>query len=371
MATRLSYWLITFVAACGGLAAWLLPPSRFDRFVRAEVPEDVRYRETTAELQLAHGILVSQRWVDSLSALAVQTAVDGVALAHPPSDIVSPEGFDEWRELLSSRVRSLQPRDPVMVVGMFFQSDRHGASDGVLLPRFGARPQTYVGTRDGSPYCLVVYPKRYPVSNSELRSAARLESCLMHAKYGVPGAAIAAWLESGGFAFARDVRLAEFDDLGLRRARMLPFGPFRPVEANLPTTGCVAGKLEACTAAFMAGGTSRSFLPLVEQSPIAYVHEGGFSVFGRKSDAILAELEAEYGPDSFARFWQSDSEVESAFRAAFGTEPGAWLRDWVQTEIGSYRSSPMPSGKAVLFAILLLSALSVAACVVAMRRGVA
>jgi hypothetical protein len=31
----------------------------------------------------------------------------------------------------------------------------------------------------------------------------------------------------------------------------------------------------------------------------------------------------------------------------------------------------MPSGNAVLFAILLLSALSVAACVVAMRRGVA
>jgi len=371
MAASLKYWLIALVAAWGAAAAWLLPPSRFDRFIRTDLPEDVRYREATVELQLAHGILVSRRWADSLSALAVRTAVDGLALAHPHSANVTPEGFDEWRELLSSRLQSLEPRDPDMVVGVFFQNDRHGALDGVLLPRFGARPQTYVGTREGSPYCLVVYPKRYPVSNSELRSAGRLETCLMHAKYGEPGAAVTAWLESGGFAFARDVRLAEFDEFHLRRARMLPFGMFRPVEADVATTGCVAGKLPACTAAFVAGGMSRSFLPLIEQSPIAYVHEGAFSPFSRKSDALLAELEAAYGPELFARFWQSDSDVESAFRAAFGEESGAWLRDWVQTEIGSYRSGPMPSGGAILLAMLILTALSAATCVIAMRRRVA
>jgi hypothetical protein len=371
MATRLKYWLIAFVAACGAAAAWLLPPSRFDRLVREDLPEDVRYREATVELQLTHGVLVSRRWADSLSELAVRTAVDGLALAHPPSDIVSAEGFAEWRELLSARLQSLEPRDPEMVVGVFFQNDRHGALDGVLLPRFGARPQTYVGVRDGTPYCLVVYPKRYPISNSELRTSARLETCLMHAKYGVPGAAVAEWLESGGFAFARDVRLAELDPRTFRRVQMLPFGILRPVEANLPTTGCVAGKLQACTATFLEGGSSRSFRRLVAESPIAYVQEGSVSLFEQKSDAILAELEAEYGPESFARFWRSDGEVETAFRAAFGVEPGAWLHDWVQAEIGSYRSGPMPKGGAIVFALLMLTALSAAACVIAMRRRVA
>jgi hypothetical protein len=364
------YWVVAFVIACGTIAAWLLPPSRLDRLARGQPPEDARYRELVAELQLAHGILVSRRWADSLSALAVRTAVDGLALAHSPSDVVTPAGLVEWREILSSRLGSLEPRDSEMVVGVFFQDDRHGTLDGVLLPRFGGRPQTYVGALDGVPYCLVVYPTRYPVSNRDLRSADRLETCLMHAKYGVPGAAVSAWLESGGFAFARDVRLSELDDLGLGRAEMLPFGIFRPVEGDLATTGCVAGKLPACTAAFMAGGVSPSFRPLIQQSPIAYVHEGAYGAFARKSDTLLAELEAEYGSDSFANFWRSDSEIESAFREAFGVVPGAWLRDWVQTEIGSYRSGPRPSGWAVLIAMLALTALSGAACFVGMRRRV-
>jgi len=372
MATGLKLWFGVVASTCTILALWMLPPTTWEGFTRGASPEEVRYRQVTAELQLAHGVLMARRWADSLSALAVETAVGGLALGHPPAEPVTADGSREWRELVASGLQSLEPRDPAMILGMFFQDDRHGSLEGVLLPRFGLRPQTYVGVRDATPYCLIVYPERYTIDDRSLRLTRRLENCLMHAKYGMPGAAIAGWLEAGGFAFARDVRLAELDSMILlRREEAMPFGFNRPFQESAIATGCIAGKLPACTLAFTDPGGLGLLQPLVDQSEIAFIRAGPFTPYAQKSSAILAELEAEYGPEVFRRFWKSEDEVGEAFQAAFGVDAGTWMRDWVQSEVGSYRSGPLPTRGALSTSLLTLMALSGIACAIAMRRRAA
>ncbi len=379
MAIGLKYWLGVLAAVCTALAIWMLPPAGFDRRSRAPFPEEVRFRRVTEELQLAHGVLMARRWSDSLSALAVETAIEGLALGHTPSELVTPEGVAEWRDLLSNRLASLRPRDPDMVVGRFFVDDRYASLDGVLLPRFGLRTQVYVGVHDGSPYCLLVQPERYAITNRQLRSAQTLEICGFHAKYGMPGSRIGAWLESGGFQFAMDQRLAYYEAIiAADRANdalimRVPFGIDRPMNESVPLAGCLAGKAESCALASTEprqpiGGALQ---PLVDGSPMSFIGVGAFSSTELRNRAILSELEAEHGVAAFQRFWSSEAAVPVAFRAAFGTDAGAWMREWMQADGGAYRAGAMPSGGSVAWSLLTMIALSALVTLVAARRRVA
>ena len=363
MATGMKAWIGALVVLCGLVAMWALPPSSVSRRTRARFPEETRYAEVAAEVQRAHGILVATRWSDSLSALVVESAVDGLALAHPPSEYVTPEGAEEWRQLVSARLDSRGPRDPEVTVGYVFQADLHGTLEGVLSPRFGSREQTYVGTREGTPYCFVVHPTRYALRNAGLRSARSLDGCDWYARYGVPGSTIGAWLEAGGFDFAR---AGSFEDLerppGVTPPPFIPFGILRPFNEPIVVAACLSGSVEACERALTdpRALASRRLDPvLVEASPMSHMTAGYFTPFQVRSGFLLSMLEAEYGPEAFARFWSSNEPVPAAFEAAFGAELGTWVRDWAAAEIGLFRAGPAPHVASVgwgVLAVLLLSA---------------
>ena len=363
MATGMKVWLGTVLGLCLVVTVWAVPPSRLSDRLRVVPPEEARARAAAAELQLAHGVLVAHRWSDSLSALVVETAVDGVALAHPPSDLVTTEGFDEWRNLVEAWLDSRPARDPDMKVGYFFQPDLHGTLEGVLSPGFGNRSQVYVGTRDGTSYCFMVQPIRYPITNAGLRSARTPELCSWHAEYGVPGAEIAAWLEYGGFDLAMPGPYEELADfLRSRRPPVVPFGLLRPIDEPIAVAACMAGRDEACERAVVDPEVltyRHGNRELIEQSAISHRSAIGSSDFENLSRFLLAELEATFGPEAFARFWHSDRAVPDAFEAAFGVEMGAWVGDWVQRRLSTYRAGPAPRIASVgwsMFTVLLLSA---------------
>ncbi len=374
MANGMKLWLGAVVGACALVAWWALPPSTYSYGIRTPLAEETRFDEIAAEVQHAHGVLMTTRWSDSLSVLVVESAVDGLALAHPPSDLVTQEGVDEWRALVTAQIDSYETRDPEMTVGLVLQTDRHGALEGAPLPRFGQRPQTYVGVRDGSPYCYVVGPQRYPVTNGTLRNTRTLDGCAWHAKYGMPGPMVAAWLEDGAFDFATEGRVAEVNaELGPASPDWVPFGILRPFSESFAVASCIAGNAAACERAITDPAVLALRRPdprLAAESPMSHMGAVRFTPFQVRSAFLFSAWEAEYGPAAFARFWQSDDVVPVAFQTAFGVELGAWVRDWAAEEIGSFRAGPAPLLSSILWSLLAVIGLSAFAGAKQMRRRV-
>jgi hypothetical protein len=353
----MKFWLGLVIASCALVALWALPPSVITRGVRVSSAEEARFEAAADEVQRAHGVLMATRWADSLSTLVVETAIDGLALAHPPSDLVTPDGQQEWRSLVSSHLASLEPRDAEMTVGIVFQGDRHGALEGVPLPRFGNRSQIYVGERDGTPYCFIVLPQRYPVTNATLRFARTPEECVWFAKYGTPGPSIAAWLEAGAFDFAHPAHVEDFGVILGPPDPELPFGLTKPLEESVLAAACLAGDAAACLRMMTdpEALTHRHVDPLlVAESPMAHMAAIGFTPFRQLTSFLLSELETRYGEEAFERFWKSDEAVPVAFADAFEAELGAWVRDWARQELGSYHARPAPSAATVGWSVVLL-----------------
>jgi hypothetical protein len=374
MAIGMKVWLSVVIVSCALVALWALPPSVITRGVRLSSPEEARFEAASDEIRRAHGVLMATRWADSLSALVVETAIDGLALAHPPSDLVTPTGRQEWRSLVSAHLASYQPRDAEMTVGIVFQDDRHGALTDVPLPRFGVRSQIYIGVRGGTRYCFVVHPQRYPVSNATLRSARTPEECAWFAKYGSPGPSIAAWLQNGAFDFARE---AQVEDIGVMLGEPspeLPFGLSKPLDESVLAAACMAGDADACARKVTdpEALTLRHVDPLlVAESPMAHMAPIGFTPFRDLTSYWLSELEGRHGAEAFERFWKSEEPVPVAFAQAFETELGVWVRDWVQEELGSYRARPAPRSAALGWSVVVLLLCSGLVSWTQLRRRVA
>jgi hypothetical protein len=371
-------WLAATLGLCALVAVWALPPAELTWRARPSLPEEIRYQELASELQLEHGVLMARRWSDSLSALVVEQSGEGVALAYPPSALLTPEGVQEWRTLVDAYTASLQPRDATMKTGIIFQAESHGALPDVLGPRFGVRPQVYVGVRNGAPYCFTVHPERFPVENATLRSARTLGQCSWYAKYGSPGPAVGAWLEARGLYFARVGRVADLiPSLGPRSLEpRLPFGLDRPSAESLPVAACLAGRENACEQAViepagMASAFFGDYPLLVARSPVTHVTSGASTPFARMSSYMFSELEARYGPEAFARFWTSGEAVPVAFQEAFGSELGGWVQDWFENEVGVFRAGPAPRARTLAWALLLVTALSAIAVTTQARRRAA
>jgi len=94
------------------------------------------------------------------------------------------------------------------------------------------------------------------------------------------------------------------------------------------------------------------------------------SPFGNLDDYLLADLEAEFGPDRFQRFWSSELELPEAFEAAFGVGLGEWVITWVDANMRISPAGPGMSKSAALGGILALSLFAAMAGAWARRRRV-
>ena len=430
MAFTVRRWLAMTLAGMVLTAAWRLPVDTTDASARMRMsvpPEMVRQRQLSGELRRTHRLLQQVRWIDSLVPLVIRTAVDGLAVTLPMSaaEVAAVRGADAqqrgdaeaahpdglWtrfheavrQEHEAARRPSdtlLPPGPGTVVVGYIYQPLTHGLEAAAPHdPR--SRRETYVGTYDGTGYCLrVATMDRGRVVGTMAEDTARVGSgavrqgpddgragpeddragsgaaglsgpaegpllgpCGFYARHGLAGPRIQSWLESGAIALA-DARVDESREViassTARRSAfgLRLFGPVRPVEIER----CLAGHADACTEAFLdpqGVWHSRGLALTAEDSAPLHVERASSPLHDMRG--LLSDLEAEFGPDAFGRFWTSDLDVREAFEAAFEVDLTDWLMSWVDRSLGIEPSGPaLPRSAALgsMLAIGLLAALA-------------
>ncbi len=378
-------WLALVVGAMGVVAVQTLPP---DPLVveRAEVPERARFEQALSDVRGAHGVIQLTRWSDSLSALVVSADPGSIVFSAPEQPRVTPAGVAEWQESYASELAGLSPRDPNVRLGVFWQRSTHGTVPGVTPGPVGGG-LVFAGVRDGVPYCFVTWTYfGTAFQDADLRDAAAqdLGACRLYAAYGVPGPRIAAWLDAGGWGFAAQAEpidgpyaLRSDAPRALMRQDAPLFGTRRHplADQNVFVQSCLAGAAPSCLRAVTDPALiapvfqDRAFV--AANSPLSSYFEPLGPVqppFGYLDDNLLAEVEAEFGADSFERFWKSDEPAEVAFASAFGVDMAEWLLDLVEEEAGLYRAGPGIRFGDALQSVLTLMALTASASAVAMRR---
>jgi len=373
-------WLAVVTGSMGLVALWALPPSRLELPPTQKLPARLRHEAIEAELRRAHAALRALRWSDSLPSLAIRAAVDGVALGPPRAESLEAE-VQAWEEAQRATLAALRPRDPDMVLGVFWQPADEATISGVPI---GVRTRrvTFVGEHDGTPYCIHAVPYlTEPGARALLRHIVDLDACRLYAKYGAPGERIQEWLDASSLGFAR-VAVPTFaaDYARLQpapRGTMRLFGLSRPLYAdqNLAVQACLAGRPAACERAVtdpqLISPQFGDEAWVVANSP-ASSFGGGAShpPFGYLDDGLLYELEARFGAEAFARFWTSTESVPEAFEAAFGEPLGEWVLRWIEGHVGLYRAGPSLPWSSLWLSALALTALAGVATAAGVRRRV-
>lgn len=374
-------WLAVVIGSMGLVALWALPPSAFETPARNASPEAIHLESVEREVGRLHAALRTARWSDSLSQLAVRSAEDGLAMGGPQGSGVDEEAVRAWEEAQRVALAAHPRRDPEMVVGVFWQPLNHGALPDVPTIARGDEV-TFVGTRDGRPYCLRAIPYIRPDVRVWSRSGADLGPCRLYAAYGIPGAELRAWLDASALGFAR-VHVpgwaAEVAGTAPPRSdgTMRLFGVWRPPLARygLPVQACLAGRATACGRAVsdlelvMPRWGDRGWLA-ANTPASSYGSQMPDAPFGYLDDALLYEWEAEFGSEAFARFWTSGEPMPEAFETAFGVPLGEWVLGWVGQHAELYRAGPSLPWSSVWTSVLVLAGLAGVATVAGVRRRV-
>lgn len=374
----MKHWLGLTVAGLALMALWGLPPrARSPREASPRTVEEVYMSELASEVRRANEVLKRRRWADSLSQFALGSQMDGVAVgAYDPA---VDDRLLELRASLAAERAALEPRDPDMVLGVFWQAGDRGGRPDVSVGMAGGT-EFYAGELDGRPYCLVVHvnPRtnvRYLTMDvqGEARNAARSRVCQPFVRHGLPGSRIMSWLEAGGLEFAREAPgrsddwrsddwRREMQDMLRRRntfaGRMSGFAG--SLHRHVPTQRCLAGQSDGCLQMVTDPASIRTSPAESEHirvnSPLTHRSaRTSDSALGVLDDYLLSDLEAEFGREAFSRFWTSDEGVPEAFNAAFGVEMGDWVMRWADEVVSLYRPGPRMPWSSVFGGLLTMA----------------
>jgi len=376
-------WLSVVTGSLALVALWALPPSRLETPFPRWLPEQARLDALSREVGRLNGALRAQRWADSLTALALREAEDGVALGPPATEgsDADPEDVRRWSERERARFQSLRPRDPELVVGLFWQPYAQGAQPDLPIGA-GARSMTFVGERDGRAFCVRAAPYTPQTLAESLGYPMDPGPCILYAKYGLPGDQIQAWLDASSMSFARVSVPTYASDIAQTLLPSEPpplvFGLTRPflADQSLTVQACLAGRPAACERAVadpaLLGPAGVDATWVLTNSPASGLEGGpGSPPFDQLDDALLFELEASFGTEAFARFWRSSAPVPEAFEAAFGEPLGEWILRWVEARVELYRAGPALPWGTLGWSLLALALLGAAVTRTASRRRVA
>lgn len=202
----------------------------------------------------------------------------------------------------------------------------------------------YAGDREnGAPYCAVVVPyfNADPMFNA--RRGSLVGQCKVWMRYGSAGSHVAAWMRNTGGHFALtdafwwfDVEYAPPSSRQQFRSQFM-----EPFESRR----CRAGDLTACTRTVVGvdpGTASTPTLSIGHRVPWRNSADAG----------LVVDMEREFGPERFQRFWKSPRPVDQAFEAAFGVGLGEWVQEWSETRYG-----PITIGSRMKVETILLSLL--------------
>jgi hypothetical protein len=375
------YWLGCVAVGFALVAVWTLPPSSAPLATRQVRPEFERYEALSRELNGSYEALKRVRWADSLGALVARSAGARPLVLAPPS--VDPMRLADLEQAFAEEVGATTS-DGRLVLAQVFQPSDHGLDPSVRTNRMG-RTETYAGSRDGVDYCMRVVVTSAPVEAVEAQIEALRSgnpwftawgACRFFAKHGMAGFDVLLWLKRGGTTYARigTPRPTGFEvrsrpaRRGLFGMSGITFGQPIPV----PLDRCLSGSAAVCAGLFLTpadGGHSelRSNVESAERSPALAVGDDT-GVLGPEALLLLADLEADFGPEAFGRFWRSDAPVEMAFRDAFGIDVGPWVLSWVDRIYGTVPAGPRLAGSTTTWPLGLTLALFAAIAILFSRR---
>ncbi len=372
MAFQLKHWLGVVALSAVVVAGWRLPlDSAAGTWYRQRSVSELRHATLLAELRMARTRLDQLRRLERLPARAVRAADKGVALLLPEEGSIAPETASALRDRITAEATTFVA-DPEMVVAYAY--DGGGGGETGLAVSQGHRLETYVGEVDGARYCLQVVVTRPNTARflaDEDRvgrgwsrwSGSLLGPCVFYATYGAASASMQTWMEDGGSAFAfghpfQDApAFPEFEEHRLFGAGAMTAGPSA-------VGRCVGGDAQACATTFLDpngratwgdGWRERPWLPATFNGPVRLGPFPGEDWF------MLADLEREFGTDAFRAFWKSEADVATAFRAAFGVDPGEWILTWLENGPGVERrptAPPLSTTFAGLLTVALMTGLA-------------
>ncbi len=354
MAFGMKHFVGSCLTGCALVALWALPPSQnLATGWKLKSAEQIRLESLEDELTMSSRILARLQWSDSLSADVRAPEAGDVQVIVPAGIDIAPQQVDRLTRLVEADAQRLAP-EPRMRFAMVWQDPDVGHHPDA--PRRAYHRTEYLtGERDDEPYCMavnVVHEWRMPrqVMGHFTRSStvgsrtSTLGLCAWLLRYGMPSTSIERWLSAGAAHFglehgpARDVRTyPERWVFGVRWNQ-------RP----LAVQQCLARQTEGCATAFLrpesganSGVRDRS-RRLVEESPVLWAdHDAtGFRGLTEYDPYLLHDLEQDFGPEAFERFWSSDLDVGEAFEAAFGTDAGTWVAEWVDRTRGTDPAGP-------------------------------
>jgi hypothetical protein len=127
-----------------------------------------------------------------------------------------------------------------------------------------------------------------------------------------------------------------------RRGKFADVNNLRPRDwtLSLPLSRCLAGQIEACESYFIDpiddAQEHRFVRDLSAAIPELLIERPNLNVTAPEAaeQGILAQLEAEFGEERFARFWNSEGDAAAAFQEAFGLSAGEWMHEWATQHLG-------------------------------------
>lgn len=319
-------------------------------------PEKRSYWRIRDEITAANERLRAIRVKDTVASVVPDTS--GLFVVVPRTEPASAE------YLRRIYMRDL-PQDAKAAVGVMMVPFEFGGH-----PSFPDRMtgNSFVpGDTGGLPYCVVVisfFDRSLGSADiGSFRQHRGTGPCGWWARYGGPGPKIEQWLLAGGSRFTHVQRryFGPYDEL-MKDGPASLFGRSNVRSGlSIPGQACLAGRIEACTAAVTDADTS-STLRVMGGDYFRPRLMSGEGVF-------LTDLERQFGAVRFAAFWQSQQDVEPAFEAAFGMSLGKWTHAWAKERAGPFSASPRMGLLTIVLAIVFVGLFVGIGVAVANRRA--
>jgi hypothetical protein len=166
--------------------------------------------------------------------------------------------------------------------------------------------------------------------------------------------------------FARDAEVLEPLPDSLRTRRI--FGARRERQVGFGLELCLTSNAERCRQALLQPAADTLVPAPANVLATSRPYWWWWAEWPDGSAHLLAALEAEFGPERFARFWTSAEPVERAFRGSFGLPLEAWVMGRLQSVYGRSPTGPRLAGTTILLSLSTLGLLLAVAVAVGRRR---
>jgi hypothetical protein len=201
----------------------------------------------------------------------------------------------------------------------------------------------------GEPCTIVTWVRAQDAGGTGPRRVRRLGVCGFYARHGMPGPAMAAWLDSTGARAARaDTTLPE-------RTPRAPQAYHGGMVADEPAlVACASGRRDACAAALLdpPAPRRRPAVPLAPSLP--GLSQGNTGLGYEYPSDVLARLREAMGPERFSLLWRDARPIDEAYAAIVGEPFAEFAQAYVRREVAPHPRGPLRAGLPLALSLALI-----------------